>query len=85
MRFTISTLAILSAAAVHGAAIDARSDGCPPLAPWPVGNPGTERYHVCCAYTLNWNDCCNRDNPEPIVVDGKQLRACTDSVFLVEK
>ncbi|KAF2677185.1 hypothetical protein K458DRAFT_320294 [Lentithecium fluviatile CBS 122367] len=85
MRFIIPTLAVLSASAVQGAAIAPRIDGCPPLAPWPMGNPGTERYHICCAYTTNWNECCNRDNPQPIIVEGKALRACTDSVFYVGK
>lgn len=55
MKSTLASVAALLVASVQAAAVpvlEPRIDGCPAEAPWPMGNPDTYWYPVCCAYVL---------------------------------
>ncbi|ORY11162.1 hypothetical protein BCR34DRAFT_565767 [Clohesyomyces aquaticus] len=77
---TISLLTLLFTT-TSASALLPRIDGCPPLAPWPAGNPGNYWYHTCCAYNLDAATCCNRDDPKPVVLGDKVLKPCSDASF----
>ncbi|KAH7396193.1 hypothetical protein BKA66DRAFT_454643 [Pyrenochaeta sp. MPI-SDFR-AT-0127] len=78
----MSIVALLSiAVTIQGSVILPRGDGCPDLAPYRVGQPGTFWHPICCAYNLDWNYCCDLDSPAPIALGDKNIRKCTDPVF----
>ena len=54
MRFFIAASAALATAAVQGAAITSRADGCPPAAPNLNEMPLYAQYELCCAYNMLW-------------------------------
>ncbi|KLU90360.1 hypothetical protein MAPG_09322 [Magnaporthiopsis poae ATCC 64411] len=80
MKSTIaSSVALLAAvASAAPAALEARVDGCPSWAPWPMGSPGDYWYPICCAYSLGDGDdhCCNRHPENGITYNGKPYKAC---------
>ncbi|KAF4308883.1 hypothetical protein GTA08_BOTSDO02322 [Botryosphaeria dothidea] len=65
MKFSLA--AILFAAGIHAATIQARADpGCPADAPWQVSS----QPYLCCAYTVTVDQCCDRDG------EGRGYKAC---------